>query len=405
MNPERADEAVLHERLLAAVPPLPAPPDRLAQIGLRVRRARRRGVVASALAVALILGAVWGVFGVVGEPRRNPQPAATASMGNDCPEEQPRPPSVEPTGPLVPPGAVRATLCEIGIPLGSSPAQRSARTLTQHVDQLVSMFNELPDLAAAEAANRARFPDAPPGTSFGVGCNFVAYPSVWFVFRYRDQPPLVVWFEQSCSTVGTSEHTRVVTDRSPLDVFYPLYRAQLRAMTRPADVRTPVCPATIAVADLQVLGIKSEPRDDIGRNRGTGDPFLPDPLVAAAACRYEVSGDKASLAAQVQRRTDLDPLRGTINDATALLTVQPSDLVERMEHAGFVQPTTDCGYGELATPPELVDILMVADATGAVSEVRVWRRPCLVLMHGAYGGIVPTEKVLSTLDQLLGPPS
>jgi hypothetical protein len=403
MKPELADEAIIHETLLAAVPPLPEPPDRLAQVGLRVRRARRRVVVASALAVALILGAVGGAFGLAGEPRRDPRPAATASATGNCPEERPVPPSADPSGPLVPPGAFRATLCE-SKDFGPS-VEVSARTLTQHVDQLVSVFNELPDPAAAEAATRARFPDAPPGTAFGVGCNAAYFPPLWIVFQYPDQPPLLASFNRNCLTVETDEHTRVIMGKSPLDTFDSLYRAQLRATTRPADVRTPVCPATTSAAHLQLLDTKSEPRDDIGSNRGSGDPFLPDPLVAAAACRYKVSGDKASLATQVQRRTDLDPLRGTINDATAMLTVQPSDLVERMEHGGFVQPMTDCGYGELAVRPELVDILMVADATGAVSEVRVWRRPCLALMHGTYGGIVPTEKILSTLDQLLGPPS
>lgn len=50
---EEADEAMLHETLLEGVPPLPEPPDRLAQVGLRVRRHRGRTVGAAALAEEL----------------------------------------------------------------------------------------------------------------------------------------------------------------------------------------------------------------------------------------------------------------------------------------------------------------------------------------------------------------
>ncbi len=368
VNQEPVDEAALHDTLLAAVPPMPAPPDRLAQIGLRVRRARRWAVGASALAVAVVLGAA-GALGLTGVARRD-QPAAPAI--NDCPAvlaDRSTLAGEDTPGPLVPPGAVRATLCEI--PHGGRDAGGSARALTRDVDRLASMFNAL----------RARHPQASEGTSFGDSCTAVGYShEVSFVFQYRDRPPVVVWFDRNCRTMTTTEHVRVLVDEVPSDLFATLYRAQLRATTRPADVPAPACPAT------NLDG--STVRDDIARNRGTRDPFLPDPLVAAAACRYATSGQAASLAGQARRRTDLAPLRSALNDATGLRTM------------------TACGSADRGTTqPELVDILLVADATGAVAEVRVWRRPCVALFHASSGGRVPTDAVLAALDQLLGPPS
>lgn len=392
MTPEPT--ARLRETLLAAVPPLPEPPDRLAQIGLRVRRARRRAVAASALAVALILG---GAFGLADASRRGPLPAAPAI--NDCPvwpADVLRPHPVDTPGPLVPPGAVRVTQCSV--PRGGPLAGGSARALTRQVDQLAATFNALPDAALGSSG----YPEAQPGTAFADrGCTAVAYShDQSFVFRYPDRPPVVVWFDQNCGTMTTTGHARVLLAESPLDWFSSLYRAQLRATTRPADIRTPACPASIAVADLDQSTGRSPARDDIAPNRARKDPFLPDPLVAAAACRYAISGQQTSLAGQARRRTDLDPLRGALNDVTAMLPNPGSDPVELLRNLGRVQPTTDCGD---TGRPELLDVLLVADATGAVAEARVWRRPCLAFFHASSPGHVPTEAVLSTLDRLLGP--
>ena len=80
MNPEsRTETDALRKTLLDAVPPLPAPPVRLAEVGARVRRARTRTVAAAAISVALVLAGL-GVLGLSREARRRTREREAASM-------------------------------------------------------------------------------------------------------------------------------------------------------------------------------------------------------------------------------------------------------------------------------------------------------------------------------------
>jgi hypothetical protein len=352
-----------------AVPPLREPAARIVEVGARVRRYRARTAAAAALAVAVVLAGAGAL--ALARPHPGSRPATGA--GDDCPPADvaaPRYTRTDTPGAIVPSGAIRATLCVRPSSEFRSPFEidYSPRALTQNVDELVSLANSLPD------------PSTPPG-----GCLMVGYSTeMSFAFGYADGPPVVVWLDRNCGALVTAEHTRYLRRYQELpDAFYQLYRAQLRATTPVATIPTPTCPIT---HDPRVDTAATFPKDGIGRNRGFAEPLLPDPLAAMVACRYELAGDAWVLTRQEQRRTELDAARVILNNVHA-----------KRENAACLDTDKN------AMRPTLVDSLWVADTTGAVSEVRVWRRPCATF-HTGDSVLRPIAALLTYLDGTLGTP-
>ncbi len=371
MHTESADESALRTALQDAVPPLQEPADRVAEIGTRVRRYRARtAAAAAALTVAVVLAGA-GALDLV-RPQRSPGPAATGAA-HDCPPADvalPRDTRTDSPGAIVPSGAIRATLCERPSSEFRSPPEidYSPRALTQNVNELVSLANSLPGPSKTPRA-----------------CTAVGYSTeMSFVFGYTDRPPLVVGVDRNCGALVTAERIRYFGYGEALNAFYQLYRAQLRATTPLATIPTPTCPAT---HDPQVDTSTTSPKDGVGRNRGFGEALLPDPLAAMVACRYELAKDRWVLTRQEQRRTELEPTRLVLNEQFAY------------------REYPEClGTETSAMRPTLVDSLWIADTTGAVSEVRVWRRPCAIV-HTGNSTLPPVAALLTYLDGMLGTPS
>jgi hypothetical protein len=334
--------------------------------GVRVRTAAAAAVVA----VAVVLAGAGALE--LARPKHNPEPAATGPA-DDCPPADvaaPRYTVTDTPGAIVPGGAIRATLCERPSSESRPPIEidYSPRILTRNVHELVSLANSLPG------------PSAEPRS-----CSAVGYSTeMSLVFGYADRPPVVVGVDRNCSALVTAERTRYFGYWEALNTFYQLYRAQLRATTPADTIPTPTCPAT---HDPSVDTSATFPTDGIGRNRGFAEALLPEPLAAMVACRYELATDRWVLTRQEQRRTELEPTRLILNGQFAY------------------REYPEClGTETSAMRPTLVDSLWIADTTGAVSEVRVWRRPCAVVHTG--GSTLPLVAALLTyLDNMLGTPS
>jgi hypothetical protein len=220
MKQEMADETARRALLSAAVPPLLTPPDRLARVSHGGARARVH-TVAWALAglATLAIAAGLGLPGL----RAGGSPVAALGPALDaCPldgRDEPEPALYDTPGILVPPGAVRVTLCEV--PVGGHALQRSAYPMTEQVDQFTTILNNMPDLVAAEAETRTRHPEVPPDSpAFGMSC-VASLPkySVLFVFEYPDRDPFMVWLSQTCGVLVTGTQTRRWVDTSPELIF------------------------------------------------------------------------------------------------------------------------------------------------------------------------------------------
>jgi len=229
MDIQSTDESAVRMALQAAIPPLREPADRVTEVGTRVRRHRARTAAAAALAVALVLAgaSAWQLARAHDAPTQ-------AAAGADCPSTEAAVVAgrTDNPGPIVPSGAIRASLCVR--PSGFAPVpddtDYSPRTLTQNVDQLVSFANSLPG----------------PSTTNG-GCFMVGHEvEMSFAFSYADGPPMVVWLDLNCSALRTAGHTRYFGYLSALDTFLRLYRSTtLDTRRRPPPLRT-VSAATAA---------------------------------------------------------------------------------------------------------------------------------------------------------------
>lgn len=145
------NETRIGELLESAVPPLPERPDRVAEVGTRVRRTRLAmgGVAAGAVAIAVALAvAVPAVL--TGADRAAPGPAGPGGNLSCPPAVDVRdwtalPPPAAPQGdPLVPRGAVGAMLCErevIDPARGLRGEVIFAPVLTTDVGQVVEALN------------------------------------------------------------------------------------------------------------------------------------------------------------------------------------------------------------------------------------------------------------------------
>jgi len=177
--PERA----LRDRLQSAVPPLPTPPDRLASVRARVRRARAARAATAVLAVVSMIAAAR--LSTTQDPPAGPGAGPCAAVPASWS------PHADLPGDLVPTGAVSVTRC------GPPDVHR---TLTAGVDAVVRAANARP----AAPADRS----CPPAGHAA---------DVALVFGYPDGRTVVVLVDRGCDTVSTSERTRAGADL--LDVF------------------------------------------------------------------------------------------------------------------------------------------------------------------------------------------
>jgi hypothetical protein len=248
--------------------------------------------------------------------------------------------------------------------------------LREGVDGFRRLLNGLPDRSAIGGE---------------VACTDVGYGNMTFVFSYPRRPPVVVWVDRNCRSVIADGRARYGT---VLDPFMALYQAQLRHTTRAEDVPTPDCVGSVPSGHFDTGG-GDQPSDGIGANRPSTDPFLPSPLVAVTGCRYSLVHDPAVLVAHGSRRGRLDALRSIVNTQTA----------RTPDYRPLVLRQTGCSDASNGSRyPIVVDVLWLADATGGVSEMRVWRTPCRAVITGYVVPIAPTDDVLRYLDGLLGTP-
>jgi hypothetical protein len=112
------------------------------------------------------------------------------------------------------------------------------------------------------------------------------------------------------------------------------------------------------------------------------------PLAAVTACRYRPDG---ALTARRSQRTGLSSVRDLLNDATGV------------QETGANLASCDATNAPTG-PPAGPDVLLAADATGAVTELWVWLVPCRVLVTGGQGGLVPTVELVGQLHAWLRPP-
>lgn len=199
-----ASERALRRRLDAAVPDLPAPPDRLHAVQAQARRTRRRNGMAAVGAAAATLVTI----GTAGVLSRGPVPdlavpaalgsasASASEYGPDCgPTSKPgtmipRPPVGAP-GDLIPPGAVAVTHCRIESPDNSSSTARPLEFLTTGVDEMIARADALPRLDKVPV------------------CAAVGQVS-WdrLAFRYPDGHLVILTESPACGTVDTDKQTR-----------------------------------------------------------------------------------------------------------------------------------------------------------------------------------------------------
>ena len=385
---------VLHD----AVPDLAAPEDRLATVGARVRRARHRVGLGATLAAVVAVGLAIGVPRLAVGPAPGPEPDTVAVSPTGSPPSPPPLSTDDRPGPLVRTGATQVTLCERMHAPGPDPRDGQPRSLTIGVDAVVARLNELPNAETMLAKYRelARQQGKDPN-NLGLACTLRSYPAqLSLALRFPDGSTTVVWLDRNCGTASANGRTRF---GEVLDLFLRLYREQLVTMTQPATIADPACPPRITADELGGQRAGTRPSDEIARNRGDADgtPFLPSPLAKLTLCRYgPVTGGTAPLVRGAPV-TDPEPLRDGLNRAT---TVQVSTDANGVSTATNV---AECLQMPDLTRASLVDLIRLADRTGAVAELAVFRQPCGAVFRFGRGGLVPTPELLALLDAALGP--
>ncbi|MFC0865526.1 hypothetical protein ACFHYQ_24850 [Sphaerimonospora cavernae] len=310
-------------------------------------------------------------------------------------------------GPLVPDGgAVSVTLCELikkwpaqgGQP--SPPAPGEPRTLTTRVSEMVALINALPTREEEADRIRTRGTARALPADFGFVCTDVGYGQEFsFAVRYADGSSALVVLDRNCGTARSAGRTRFMHGTEPIDAFLGFYREQLLATGKATGktVATPACAAGLTVREADDRELPELPRDDAARNRGGSDgDYLPSPLAAVTACRYQRHGDRLHLRGRWTTRAGLEPIRDLLNAATRYETVTD-------ENGGITDIShSRCGIaGSTSAQIRRMDVVWVADLTGAVVEIRVWRSPCQAVFRGP-GGMVPKPALLARLDTWLG---
>jgi hypothetical protein len=221
-----------------------------------------------------------------------------------------------------------------------------------------------------------------------LGCNALGYPTVIsFVLRYPDGHAVPVLVNQNCASLYADGRTRFYGGLfDPVEGFLRRYR-DLLATADPATIATPACAESIPADRLDRRQLPSGPRDDVARNRRSlADGLLPNPVVALAACRYAVTAGGADLVADRQSRT-------------------PGDLREIINRQADAPSPDPGGCGRPDSPlPTVLDVVTVADATGASLEVWVYRAPCAAVVTTGLNGATLNRDLLRFIDRMLGPP-
>jgi hypothetical protein len=386
----------LRNLLASAVPDLPAPEDRVAEVGARVRRRRRSASAVAVVAVAVAVGAAVGVPKLLSTSGVSGHQVAVGGDGCPAPGTFYGPSNKDAPGSLVPAGATDVSLCEVPTPIpgfnGAPPPP--TRVLTAGVDEVVQVLNALPGMERykqlireKEIADGGR-PD--PGLIENLGCIDVGYPyDISLRLRYPDREPVFVLLERNCGTARVGDVTRYWFPTSPLTTFFAKYRDQQAATTDPASVATPTCAPTMSAEHILRDRLPSGPVDGIGLDREGTNVILPNELVAAAVCAYSVDAGGATLTGSGTRRGDLTRLRDAINQQ-----------FEMTGQDGPKQPMEECGNPAMPLPQRMVTVA-VADATGATSEFWLYRSPCEAAIRAGYGGMQPLDALVSELDALL----
>lgn len=398
--------------LVAVVPPLTTPPDRLAAVHGRARRGRARVAVLAAGSVALMV--IGGTFVLANDDPRpatvtslstatarvpadpSRQPAATASprpvlpdpppiaglMGPQqgaCPDSGPTGFSntngghqVTAPGDLAPPGAVRVLMCRYGsLPEYNVVRPGPARelVLTTRVAEMQDLLNQLPVEQGVD-----------PCFSRGGG-------GVSMTLVYVDGATATIEFG-GCGYVRRGDITRHGGAAAPSE-FERLYRAQELAAAQPADTMPAADCAASLMPGAEPYFAKPDPVFDrwLTVSQRGGRTYLPAPLAAVTACRYVDDGRKGMRRVQrITNRSLVGPLTTAVEEAYD-------------KESGHV-PFLDC---QRADRPRTLDVLMLRDVIGEVAEVRILRDSCEVVTFG-FDAASQTPALLALLDQLLGEP-
>jgi hypothetical protein len=234
-------ETRIGELLEAAVPPLPEPAERIAEVRARVHRRRLAtggalaGAVVATVLLALVVPAVLAGTGDAGPDPAGPGPdayqdGARCLQPADAPA--PGPPPVDPhSGHMALEGAVEVVLCEFNFDL----QRPDGWVLTTDVDMVVEALNNL----ATEPEERTdwdNLPDRP------VCIDFYDYRSqTWLVLSFPDGSTIPI-FWQVCNTWTTADFQFWFGDDEALVLFRSLYEA------RAGELRPPTAGAEIGVA-------------------------------------------------------------------------------------------------------------------------------------------------------------
>ncbi|MBB5869733.1 hypothetical protein F4553_003112 [Allocatelliglobosispora scoriae] len=380
----------LREVLLESVPPLGEPADRIGDVGRRVRRARTRTIMAT-VATTVLVGAV-----ALGVPTlwrgTTPQPVADTTApvfdAARCPVAPAKQSGelVDKPGALVPDGALSVSLCELPLDPAAGTVP-TPRTVTLRPGELVAALNALP--TKEEVAAKL-------GQPFNHGCTMIGFAEdLSLVLTYADRAQVTVALDRNCGTAIADGRTRFMSGSSKfsptlLDGFVGLYREQLAASTDAATVQAPACPATLTQAAVSGMTANTDARDGIARNRGSVDVFAPSALVEVRACRYLAgSGGTLKLTAQHAERSAAPAVRDLLNEATKVR--ENTDAEGGSTVTNLAGCAVDVAIGSL-------DVIWIADATGAVSEVRVLRAPCAEVRRAGMGGLVVLPELAGQLD-------
>jgi hypothetical protein len=349
---------------------------------------------AAVVAVGLAIGVPW----LLARPAANGAPlslpASPPVNAAGCPTvANPQPSTSDVPGRLVPTGAVAATLCERTNEVGAAPTPSASpgsagghpirsRTLTSAVDELVAHLNSLPNRAqwAAQQASEGN-------VSRELVCTLMGFPTDLSVaMRYPDGSTTVVWLDRNCGTASAGGRTRYGT---VLDVFLPLYHAQVAAATKPDAIPDPKCPGHLAVDRITTGDLASAPRDELGDYRAGGAAFLAFPIAKVGACRYDRTASGFTLR-QGKQVAGSEQIRAVFNAAVPAKTAKDAT------------PSAAC-MDQPGVRADVIDVVSSVDNAGLTADLLVLRTPCAAVFQLGRGGVVPTPQLLTRLDGWLGP--
>lgn len=218
------NENDVRDLLSGSVPDLSSPDDRVTAVRDRatVLRRRRHSIAAGAAVIVAAAAATTLPFFLRGEPAE----PFTAGAGPTaaCPPYTETPPKLgqKAAGPVVPEGAVRATMCVYRPSAGTW--QTDSAVVDKGIAEVISTLNTLPD--------HDKFVEEHPEAR-NAGCTLALRPQYRMRFEYPDGSDRTVVFAMNCGTVESGEVVRYGEITKVLDVFTSGYRAQGGAVPAP----------------------------------------------------------------------------------------------------------------------------------------------------------------------------